>query len=195
MKKLILATNNKHKAVEFKQMLDGYEILSLADIGFTGDIDETGETTDENAKIKAVTVQKFCEERGIDIPVIADDSGLFVNALGGEPGVHSARYAGDHNDEANRQKVLSNLEGKDDRSAYFECAICYADRNGIKIVKGQTHGKITQEKIGDDRFTYDCIFYSDDLGKVFGVATEEEKDSVSHRGRAIEKLKEILKNS
>lgn len=193
MKKLILATSNKHKLAEFKQMLSGYEILSLADIGFNADIDESGDTTDENATIKATTIRKFCEKMGIDIPVIADDSGLFIDALAGAPGVHSARYSGDHDDEANRQKVLKNLEGKTNRDAHFECAICYADGSGTKVVKGQTFGKITTKKISDESFGYDCIFYSTDLNKTFGEASEEEKDSVSHRGRAVEGLKKILK--
>ena len=111
MKKLILASTNKHKITEIKSILgDAVELLSLADIGFVGEIDEYGKTCNENAKIKAVAVREFCKQKDIDIPVIAEDTGLFVPALGGEPGVKSARYAGDHNDEANRQKLLKNLE-------------------------------------------------------------------------------------
>ena len=113
MKKLILASTNKHKIVEIKSILgDDVELLSLADIGFVGEIEEYGKTCNENAKIKAVAVREFCKQKDIDIPVIAEDTGLFVPALGGEPGVKSARYAGDHNDEANRQKLLKNLENK-----------------------------------------------------------------------------------
>lgn len=192
MKKLILATKNKHKIVELKNMLREYEILSLDDIGFVGDVEETGKTATENSKIKALAIREFCDERGIDIPVIADDSGLFVNALGGEPGVNSARYAGDHNDEANRQKLLANLNGKIDRTAHFECAICYSAKNELKLFIGRTFGEITTEKIGDESFGYDCLFYSSDLKKTFGEATAEEKDAVSHRGRAIESLKKFL---
>ena len=194
MKKLILATSNKHKMVEFQAMLSDYEIVSLADIGFSGDIEETGTTSGENAKIKALAVRKFCDEKGIDYPVVADDSGLYVNSLGGEPGVHSARYAADHNDEANRTKLLQELDGKIDRTAYYECAICYASKDEIKLFYGRTYGEITTEKIGDESFCYDCLFYSADLKKTFGEATEEEKDSVSHRGRAVVELKEFLKN-
>lgn len=192
MKKLILATRNQHKVTEIKSMLSGYEVLSLNDIGFMSEIEETGKTSTENAKIKALAVRDFCKEKGIDTPVIADDSGLFINSLGGEPGVNSARYAGDHNDEANRQKVLANLEGKIDRTAYYECAICYASSTDVKLFIGKTYGEITTEKIGDESFCYDCIFYSADLQKTFGEATEEEKDAVSHRGRAVAKLKEFL---
>ena len=185
MKKLILATKNKHKLAEFKQMLTSYEILSLDDIGFVGDVEETGTTSIENAKIKALAIKKFCDEKGIDYPVVADDSGLFVSALDGEPGVNSARYAGDHNDEANRQKLLAKMKDRIDRTAAFECAICYVSKNEIKVFKGRTFGEITTEKIGDESFGYDCLFYSADLKKTFGEATAEEKDSVSHRGRAI----------
>ena len=188
MKKLILATKNKHKITELKTMLKGYDILSLDDICFVGDVEETGTTSIENAKIKALAIKEFCEEKGIEYPIIADDSGLFVSALGGEPGVNSARYAGDHNDEANRQKLLKNLEGRMDRTAHFECAICYVSKNEIKMFIGRTYGEITTEKIGDESFGYDCLFYSADLKKTFGEATEAEKDAVSHRGRAVASL-------
>lgn len=192
MKTIVLASGNKHKVAEIGAMLDEYKVLSLSDIGFASDIDETGNTCEENAKIKTETILKFCAEKGLNYPVISDDSGLFVNALGGEPGVHSARYAEDHNDEANRQKILGGLEGKTDRSAYYECVICYGDKNGFEFFSGKTFGQITTKKIGSESFCYDCIFYSDDLEKTFGEATEEEKDSVSHRGRAVMKLKEFL---
>ncbi len=195
MKKLILATRNQHKVTEIKSMLAGYEVLSLNDIGFMSEIEETGKTSTENAKIKALAVRGFCKEKGIDTPVIADDSGLFINSLNGEPGVNSARYAGDHNDEANRQKVLAGLQGKIDRTAYYECAICYASPAEVKLFVGKTYGEITTEKIGDESFCYDCIFYSADLEKTFGEATEEEKDAVSHRGRAVAKLKEFLESN
>ena len=192
MKKLVLATSNKHKIVEINNIMKGFELLSLKDIGFEGDIEETGSTLPENSQIKALAVLNYCKQKGLNYPVIADDSGLFVNALNGEPGVNSARYAGDHNDEANRQKVLKGLEGKLDRTAYYECVICYASEDETKFFSGKTYGKITTEKIGDESFCYDCLFYSDDLQKVFGEALKEEKDSVSHRGRAVQKLVQWL---
>lgn len=192
MKTLVLASGNKHKIVEFNQILTGYKILSLKDIGFDEDIDETGETLEENSKIKAATIFEFCKQKGLDYAVIADDSGLFVNALNGEPGVHSARYSGDHNDEGNRQKLLKNLQGKSDRSAYFACCICYKDEDDTQFFIGKTYGNITNEKRGSDAFGYDPLFESIDLGKTFGEASAEEKDSVSHRGRAIEKLQAWL---
>ena len=111
MEKLVLASANKHKIEEFNELLGGqYKILSLSDIGFNREIDETGSTLVQNAKIKAETVREFLRENGQDYPVIADDSGLFIHVLGGEPGVYSARYAGSHDDQANRDKVLSKME-------------------------------------------------------------------------------------
>ena len=126
---------------------------------------------------------------GKDYIVLADDSGLCVDALNGEPGVYSARYAGGHgNNQANRDKLLSNLEGKD-RSAYFCCTIVVMYPDGTyKVFEGKTYGKITTEELGDKSFGYDCIFYSNDLNKTFGEASEEEKNSVSHRARALNQL-------
>ena len=192
MKTIILATNNTHKQKEFQSLLSNFKILTLKDINFLEDVEETGVTTKENAEIKARAIFVFLITKGLNFPVISDDSGLFVNALGGEPGVYSARYAGDHNSQSNRDKVIKNLEGKNDRSAYFECTICYIDENTTKFFVGKTYGQITKEEIGDTSFGYDCIFLSDDLHKTFGQSTEEEKDSVSHRGRAVTELKKFL---
>lgn len=193
MEKIVFASTNKHKIHEVKEILSNYDVLSLADIGFTEEIDETGTTTAENSKIKALAVRKFLNEKGdFETPVLADDAGLFIESLNGEPGVYSARYAGNHDNEANRQKVLKNMQGKENRTAYFECTICYAGKDVIKEFVGRTYGKITTEKIGSDAFGYDCLFFSDDLHKTFGQATDDEKNSVSHRGRALELLKEWL---
>lgn len=193
MGKIVFASTNKHKIHEVKEILSNYDVLSLADIGFTEEIDETGTTTAENSKIKALAVRKFLNEKGdFETPVLADDAGLFIESLNGEPGVYSARYAGNHDNEANRQKVLKNMQGKENRTAYFECTICYAGKDIIKEFVGRTYGKITTEKIGSDAFGYDCLFFSDDLHKTFGQATDDEKNSVSHRGRALELLKEWL---
>lgn len=193
MKTLILASTNKHKIAEIKSILgEEVELLSLADIGFVGEIDETGKTCNDNAKIKALAVREFCKHKGIDIPVIAEDTGLFVPALGGEPGVMSARYAGNHDDEANRQKLLANLANKMDRNAYFETVLCYLSSTEMRLFVGRTYGTIATEKIGDESFGYDCLFKSADLGKTFGEATEAEKSAVSHRGRAVDGLKKFL---
>ncbi len=192
MKTLVLATNNKHKLKEFKEILTGYEVLSLNDIKFVGDIDETGTTFEENAILKAKTISEFLRKKDLHYMVIADDSGLSVDSLQGAPGVYSARYAGNHNDKANRDKLLSELKDKP-RTAFFTCAIavCYIDGT-CKTFIGKTFGEIATEERGSTDFGYDCIFYSNDLKKTFGEATEEEKNSVSHRGRAInEMLKSI----
>lgn len=200
MKKIVLATANEHKLKEIKDILEGVEVLSLVDIGFTGEIEETGKTTGENAKIKALAILKYCKEKGFDYGVLSDDSGLFVNSLNGEPGVYSARYAmspngGSHNTEANRKKLLEKLGDSDDRTAYFECSMCYADKETIRLFVGRTYGTITKEVIGNAGFAYDPLFYSADLKKTFGEATEEEKNSVSHRKRALDKFKHFMKNA
>ena len=193
MEKIVLASANKHKIKEFNEILgNDFKILSLKDIGFDREIEETGTTLIQNAKLKATAVREFLKQNGQDYPVIADDSGLFVHLLGGKPGVYSARYSGDHNDQANRDKVLEELENKLDRTANFECVICYMSKKDMKLFIGRTYGEITTEEIGDTSFGYDCIFYSADLEKTFGEATEEEKNSVSHRARAAQQLKKWL---
>ena len=191
MKKIILASNNKHKVEEFKQMLTDYEILTMEEVGYYDDIVEDGETFLDNAIIKAKAVTKFLNEKGINATVVADDSGLCVNALGGAPGVHSARYAGDHNTEANRQKLLDELKDKQDRSAYFVTVLVEMQNDySYNYYEGKTFGHITKEVLGNTGFAYDPLFYSDELGKTFGQASPEQKNSVSHRARAIQKLKE-----
>jgi XTP/dITP diphosphohydrolase len=193
METIILASNNKHKVKEFKEMLKNYNVLTLNDIEFYDDIEENGTTFEENSLIKAKTIHDFLLEKGLNYIVIADDSGLCVDSLNGAPGVYSARYAGEHgNDVDNRAKLQKELEGKD-RNAYFVCTIVVYYPNGnYKTFEGKTYGKITQEEIGNKDFGYDCIFYSKDLSKTFGEASEEEKNSVSHRGRALEKMLQEL---
>lgn len=193
MKTIVLASNNKHKLKEFKEILKDYNIITLKDIEYFDDIEETGETFEENALIKAETIHKYLKEKGLNYSVIAEDSGLCVDSLNGAPGVYSARYSGIHGDsKANRDKLRKELEGKN-REAYFVCTIVlYNQKDDYKVFVGKTFGKITNEEIGNKDFGYDCIFYSNDLNKTFGEASEEEKNSVSHRGRAIkEMLKEL----
>ena len=192
MNKIVLASNNQHKIKEFKEILKDYEILSLNDIEYYDEIEETGETFEENSLLKAKTVHDFLQEKGLEYIVIADDSGLCCEALNGAPGVYSARYAGNHNDQANRDKLRKELKDKD-HTAYFNCTIVvYYPDETHKVFVGKTYGTIIEEEKGDKSFGYDCIFLSKDLNKTFGEATEEEKNSVSHRGRAIEEmLKEL----
>lgn len=192
MKKLILASNNKHKIKEFNEVLTTYEILSLNDIGFTEDIIEDGESFADNALIKCRAVSDYCKKNNYNYDIISDDSGLCCEALNGEPGIHSARYAGNHNDQANRDKLRIELKDKD-RKAYFVCFIClYKNDNDYKFFEGRSYGEIIDEERGSTEFGYDSIFYSTELNKTFGEASSDEKNSVSHRGRAIEKLKEVL---
>ncbi len=193
MRKLVLASNNIHKIKEFKQNLKNYDILTLEDVGFFKNIEENGDNFYENAFIKAKTVHDFLVEKGTPYDVVGEDTGLCVDILDGAPGIQSARYAGDHDDEANRDKLLLNLRDKPNRSAHFTCQIVLVRADGsVEAVKGKTYGKILEEERGSKEFGYDCLFYSDDLGKSFGEATPDEKDSVSHRGRAIQELLKIL---
>lgn len=188
MEKIVLASNNEHKLKEFREILKQYNVLSLKDIGFTEDIDETGTTFEENSMIKVNAIVDYLKTKNLNYIVISDDSGLSVDSLNGAPGVKSARYAENHNDKANRDKLLKELAGKE-RKANFTCAISVCFKNGIrKSYVGKTYGEITTDELGKTDFGYDCIFYSSDLHKTFGEASEEEKNAVSHRGRAIQKM-------
>lgn len=190
---IVLASNNQHKLKEFRRILTDYTIITLHDIEFDREIEETGETFEENALIKAKAIHDYLTEKGLDYIVVAEDSGLCVDALNGEPGIYSARYAGGHgDDQKNREKLQKELEGKK-RDAYFVCTIMVYYPNGEhKTFVGKTFGKITECELGKKGFGYDCIFYSNDLKKTFGEATEEEKNSVSHRGRAIQEMMKDL---
>lgn len=182
--KLAIATNNAHKLSEIRAILGNSfdELLSLKQLDIDIDIEETGTTLKENAILKAETICKLC-----GMPTLADDTGLMVDALNGAPGVYSARYAGEaHNDKNNRALLLKNLDGVQDRSAHFETviAICYPDGNIITST-GRVDGHILFNECGSEGFGYDSLFYSTELGKSFAQATPEEKNSVSHRGRAL----------
>lgn len=195
MRKIILASNNQHKIKEFKEIFFDAEILSLNDIWYCDDIVEDGETFLENALIKGNAVHEFLKEKWIEADVIADDSGLCVNALNWEPWVYSARYAWWHGNNAdNRAKLLKKLEWKNDRSAYFVCCLVKMFPNWEYIYsEWKTYWTILKEEIWDKSFGYDCIFLSDDLHKSFWEASDEEKNKVSHRWRAIANLIEKMK--
>ena len=195
--KIVAATGNAHKLKEMREILSGHEIVSAAEAGFCGEVEETGKTFRENARLKAEAVAK-----ATGLPALADDSGLCVDALGGAPGIYSARFcemfapkdfpASEH-DARNRAFLLSRLEGEKDRSAYFTCAIALVFPDGRELfAEGKTYGRILSEERGNHGFGYDPLFFSDDLGKSFGEAGEEEKNAVSHRGRALMALKEKL---
>jgi XTP/dITP diphosphohydrolase len=188
-KRIVVASGNAHKLKEIAEIFPSYEIVSQKSAGFVGEAEETGDTFAENAKIKAEAVA-----RALGVPALADDSGLCVEALDGLPGVHSARYAGEHgNDRANRALLLKNMQGKTNRKAYFQSAIALVYPDGKCVLsEGRTYGHILEEETGDNGFGYDCLFFSDDLQKSFGLASAEEKNGVSHRYRALKKLYEML---
>lgn len=184
---LVIASGNKNKIKEFSEILVDFTVKGYKEFE-DFEIEETGKTFYENSLLKAKTVS----ER-LNLPCLADDSGLSVNALNGEPGIYSARYAGDGIDSHNIDKLLNNLKNKTDRTASFYCSIVMYYPNG-KIVSslGKTDGEILKQRVGTGGFGYDPVFYSYDLKKSFGECTAKEKNSVSHRGRAIKELKEKL---
>ncbi|MGN0768530.1 MAG: XTP/dITP diphosphatase [Christensenellales bacterium] len=189
--KLVIASNNGHKVREIKKILGRFfkEIVTIKELGLDIDPEETGNTFEENSLIKAKAV---CLASGL--PALADDSGLCVNALGGAPGVYSARFAGiEQNDEKNIDKLLDELKDCKDRTAEFVTVVTLVYPDGkVLSAKGRTKGKITYERKGAGGFGYDPVFYSRELNKTFGEATEEEKNAVSHRGKALESLKKIF---
>lgn len=186
MEKLIVASNNNGKIKEIKEILkDVYEIVPMGEAGFNEEIEENGSTFFENALIKAKAVSE-----ALGVNALADDSGLCVDALGGAPGIYSARFSGVHGDDAaNRKKLLSelkNLKNPDERKAKFVSSVVLYKRDGEVVSgMGETHGIIGFKEEGENGFGYDSLFVSDDLGKSFGVATAEEKNAVSHRKRAL----------
>ena len=183
LKKIVVASGNKGKIKEIKSIFRGVEVISMREAGFLGDIEENGTTFKENAFIKAKTVGN-----ALNIPVLADDSGLCVDFLGGAPGIYSARFSGGGEAE-NRKLLLKRMQGADTRAAHFECAVCLYTPGGRTLFgEGKTYGYILEEEHGTGGFGYDRLFYSDDLKISFGEATEEQKDEVSHRGRALKEL-------
>ncbi len=186
--RLVLASGNAHKIKEIAQMLPEFEVVGYKELGFNDDIVEDGKTFYENALIKAKTIAL-----ALNLPALADDSGICVDALDGAPGIYSARYAGDGDDKHNNALLLKNLEGETNRKAKFVCCIVLYKPNGeIITATGETHGEIMQEEQGENGFGYDPLFYSYDLSKGLGVATAEEKNTISHRFRAINALKDKL---
>ena len=193
--KIVLASRNKKKIGELRtilsQYIEGIEILSLDDVGILGEIEEDGDTFEQNALIKA-RVAATSGYIGV-----GDDSGLCVDALGGAPGVYSARYAGDHgDDEANNDLLLKNLEDKDDKSARFVCCIAciFSESYGYEpiVVRGEVEGQIISQRRGEGGFGYDPLFYFPQFDKTLAEVTPEQKNSVSHRGNAIKALAEKL---
>lgn len=195
MKEIIIATKNPNKAKEFKRIFDESEIelKTLLDFPDFPDVRETGSTFEENAKLKAHAVM----ER-FNLPTIADDSGLEVDELFGQPGIYSARYAGDHNDAANNAKLLSELGGvpMEKRTARFVTTLVFSNpkNDDDLVVEGEVKGLIATLPEGDDGFGYDPLFYLPEMDKTMGQMTMDEKNQISHRGRAIRKLEDEWQN-
>ncbi len=187
---LIFATHNNNKVKEVTKMLPSYlSMKSLTDINFFDEIEETGTTFEKNAQLKAKTI---FDKTGKNI--FADDSGLVIEALDGAPGVYSARYAGTGKDEDNIAKALKELEGETNRKAYFISIFCLILNGKEYFFEGRVNGTIATEIMGDNGFGYDPIFIPDGFSKSFAQMTAEEKNAISHRGKAVEKLNDFLIN-
>ena len=186
---LVLATRNHGKTKEIRDLLEGFpvEIKNLDDFGTLSEVEEDGDTFDDNAFKKASFAAK-----ALGLPAMADDSGLEVEALGGAPGVRSARYAGPNaTDQNNNAKLLKEMQGKDNRAAAFMCVISIAVPSGVALTyEGRCEGLIAQAPAGNQGFGYDPVFYYPPLKKTFAQLTVEEKNRVSHRGKALKEMRE-----
>lgn len=191
--RIIAATNNANKVREICEIFTplGFDVVPQANAGIEIEVEETGDTFKKNALIKARAVAMLSDDY-----VIADDSGLCVEALGGRPGVMSARYAGPGaTDKEKINKLLDELDGEENRRAKFCCCIAMIFPDGRELTThGEVHGRILREPRGENGFGYDPVFFSDELSKTFAEATNEEKNSVSHRGRALAAMYEKIKN-
>ena len=193
--RMVFASNNAHKLDEVRKILAPRTVLSLHEVGFESDIEENGDTLEENSRIKACAVAKWLEEHGqiADTFVFADDTGLEIEALHGQPGVHTARWAGEPAcDAANRKKTLAELQGQANRSARFRTVITLIRDGKIEQVCGEVKGRIGTEEFGNGGFGYDPLFMPEGYDKTFAQLPAEIKNSISHRARALENLVKIL---
>ena len=192
--KWVLATRNKGKVNEFQRLADelggGIAWLSLDDVQFLEEVEESGSTLAENARIKSWAVFKK-----VGLPVLSDDSGLFVDSLNGAPGVRSARYAGvGVTDEMNNQKLGKDLEGVEDRRAHFSVVLCAVHEEKEMLFEGRVDGRIATEVFGSSGFGYDPLFIPNGFDRTFAEISNEEKDALSHRRRAMEQFIRWKKN-
>ena len=189
MKDIMIATSNKGKVREYKSLLEplGYTVHDLSELDPI-EIDENGSTFQENALIKAKSIKDKC-----NMIVIADDSGLEIDALNKEPGIHSARYLEGHDYSYKNKVLLERMKDKTDRTARFVCAIALCDETGDHLFTGVMEGKINDQAAGDNGFGYDPIFLVEQFGKTSAQLTMEQKNSVSHRGIATRELLAYLK--
>lgn len=187
---LIFASHNENKVSEIRSILPkGIHLLSLTDIDFHTEIEETGSTLEANAKIKAETIY---EKTGKN--VFADDTGLFVEALNGEPGIYSSRYAGTGNSTDNIIKLVGEMKGKENRKAYFKTVICLIWEGEVHFLSGEVHGEIIEDERGLSGFGYDPIFIPNGYSQTFAEMNLEEKNRISHRSKAVEKLINFVEN-
>ncbi|MBR5574220.1 MAG: RdgB/HAM1 family non-canonical purine NTP pyrophosphatase [Paludibacteraceae bacterium] len=195
--KIVFASNNAHKLEEVRKILAPMEVLGLREVGFDSEIDEIGTTLEANSMLKAQVVWQWLVEQGVDttmLGVFADDTGLEIAALGGAPGVYSARWAGEpSNDARNRQKALCELTGVQDRSARFRTVITWIDAQGAQQVEGIVNGRMAEEESGEGGFGYDALFIPEGHNATFAALPAEEKNAISHRARALHALRAILK--
>jgi XTP/dITP diphosphohydrolase len=189
MKTVVCASANAHKLEEIRAMLPSdIELLSSADVGFNEEVEESGDTFEENAELKAEALYNFTGK-----PCFADDSGLEVKALKKQPGVKSARYAGEPvNHQKNTELLLKNLEGKSDRSARFVTLICLKTADKVLFFEGEVRGTIAEAPRGDKGFGYDPVFIPEGETRTFAEMTAEEKNAISHRKHAVSKLLDFL---
>lgn len=192
MRQLLFGTNNQHKLTEIRQILEGtYEILSLADLGIQTDIEETADTLSGNAILKA---EGYYQLSGI--PCFADDTGLEVTALGGAPGVYTARYAGPKATYAdNVRKLIQEMEGQEDRTARFATIIAYHDGKTTRLYEGFVYGHISSSPMGGEGFGYDPIFVPYGFDHSFAQMSSREKNQISHRGIAVREFISFLKTN
>lgn len=190
METIVAASGNKAKIREIQEIFQGFTVIPMQEAGFLGDIEENGSTFTENALIKARTVSEK-----LGCIALADDSGLCMYALRGAPGIYSARFCGRHGDDkANNRLLLEKLSDETDRRGSFESAvaICFPDGRTL-TASGRTFGVILPEERGENGFGYDPLFFSTEIDKCFGIASAEEKNAVSHRGRALRALAEKMR--
>lgn len=188
---LLVATHNEHKKEEIQQILgNGFTVKSLTDYNIHEEIVEDGDSFHANALIKA----KYCFEK-TGIPSLGDDSGLVVESLDGRPGIFSARYAGDHDFAKNISKVLSEMEGVENRTAYFITVLCYYDESGPEYFEGRVYGNLLTENKGFKGFGYDPIFVPDGYGMTFAEMNPEDKNKISHRKQALDLFLDFLKDT
>jgi len=190
MQQLVIASNNAGKIREIRELTEGIELLSLQDIGFDTDIPEPYHTFEENALAKASAIHQYSGKN-----VLADDSGICVNALDGLPGVDSAHFSGTRDDEQNLQKVLEGLKGVEDRTAFYKAVICLIWNDEVYYFEGICNGRIIESKKGEGGFGYDPIFVPDGHEETFAELPLAVKNNISHRGKAVSKMVAFLKDN